>query len=639
MRNKIILLGAAMLTLCSNLTAQNSLKENTDYTAIITRYNEALDIYFDKSGKLVASTTVLEEKEILKKEGALQQSDDNIYHSFFSELGNLKAYTLTGNKGRKKIPLLKKETKSDRSNSIFYEDGKVTTVYFSELEPGAKSFLEYNLRHRDINIIPSKFLQAGLPIENFEYTVSTPSSVNIRFAKKYFDQIDINYTVEKKRNKNIYRFSGQNIPPFVRPEYSPGLKYTVPHVVTIIEDYKQPKSGKQVLVNKTVGDLYNYYQSYMGKANEAPTAEIKKQAAEIVGSEKNKKAQTKLIFDWVKSKIRYVAFEDAYNGFVPRIPQEICAKRYGDCKDMATLLVSLLRSQNIDAYHTWIGTRDIPYSYNEVPTTASDNHMICAVQLDGEFYFLDATNSHIPFGYIPDGLQNKEALVGISKDSFLIKKLSIAPASQNLISDTTHMKLNGSQLSGSIKLHVTGYKAFEMITYLSYKDKKDKEDYIKSFLYRGSNKCLLDNVAWSVPDESSIVLTANFKLDDFAQEVGGDIYIKTMLTDLFSDFRIKEKDRKSKVDNQWAKDIKYVTFLEIPAGYEVAFQPKSVVLEKNNHYLCTVSYQVASEILTSKFSLRYDLVDIEPQHLSSHNDLVNELVKSYKEVVHLKKIK
>ncbi len=64
-------------------------------------------------------------------------------------------------------------------------------------------------------------------------------------------------------------------------------------------------------------------------------------------------------------------------GLIPHPASYVCEKRYGDCKDMANLIVSMLHMAGVNnAYHTWIGTRDLPFKYTEFPTPIVDNHMI-----------------------------------------------------------------------------------------------------------------------------------------------------------------------------------------------------------------------------------------------------------------------
>ena len=45
---------------------------------------------------------------------------------------------------------------------------------------------------------------------------------------------------------------------------------------------------------------------------------------------------------------------------------------------------------------TWVGTRDRPYKYHEVPAPVVDNHMILSFKYKDQFYFIDGTSNTSP---------------------------------------------------------------------------------------------------------------------------------------------------------------------------------------------------------------------------------------------------
>ena len=122
-------------------------------------------------------------------------------------------------------------------------------------------------------------------------------------------------------------------------------------------------------------------------------------------TEINKDAKSELecianTYAWVQRNIRYLAYEAGISAHQPALHAETIRKRYGDCKAMSLLLKTLLRAQGFDARQTDIGTDDVPYSPQQVPTIAAIDHAICTVYHQGKAYFLDATNPYIPMGYV-----------------------------------------------------------------------------------------------------------------------------------------------------------------------------------------------------------------------------------------------
>ena len=153
----------------------------------------------------------------------------------------------------------------------------------------------------------------------------------------------------------------------------------------------------------------------------------------------------------MQSNIKYVAFEDGLGGFVPRGAASVCDKRYGDCKDMANLLYEMLNHVGIEAYRTWIGTRNRQYSYYDVPTPMVDNHMITTAIIEDETIFLDATDSYVPFGMPSAFTQTKEALLGIDDNNYKIIKVPVQIADKSITSINSMFTLEGNIIKVSEK--------------------------------------------------------------------------------------------------------------------------------------------------------------------------------------------
>ena len=96
----------------------------------------------------------------------------------------------------------------------------------------------------------------------------------------------------------------------------------------------------------------------------------------------------------VQDTIRYVGIEIGVGGFVPRQPEQVIARGYGDCKDKALLLVAMLRHLGIDASvalaHMSSGL-EIP---QRLPTPYAFNHAIVRATYGDKVFWLDPTRSH-----------------------------------------------------------------------------------------------------------------------------------------------------------------------------------------------------------------------------------------------------
>ena len=75
-------------------------------------------------------------------------------------------------------------------------------------------------------------------------------------------------------------------------------------------------------------------------------------------------SEAKLIHEFVAKDIRYVAIEYGDSGYEPHHAKEVFVNRYGDCKDQAILLITMLKEAGIEAYPVLIGTRGV-FLYQE----------------------------------------------------------------------------------------------------------------------------------------------------------------------------------------------------------------------------------------------------------------------------------
>ncbi|SEW09646.1 DUF3857 domain-containing protein [Chitinophaga arvensicola] len=97
---------------------------------------------------------------------------------------------------------------------------------------------------------------------------------------------------------------------------------------------------------------------------------------------------------FVQDDIRYMGIEMGEYSHRPNHPDKVLAQRFGDCKDKALLLCSMLRANDITANMAYVNT-DIKGGVSDVlPSPNAFNHAIVQVLLDGKTYWLDGTMSY-----------------------------------------------------------------------------------------------------------------------------------------------------------------------------------------------------------------------------------------------------
>ncbi|MEM9324099.1 MAG: DUF3857 domain-containing protein [Bacteroidota bacterium] len=97
---------------------------------------------------------------------------------------------------------------------------------------------------------------------------------------------------------------------------------------------------------------------------------------------------------FVQDDVRYLGLEYGISAYKPHAPAQVFEQKFGDCKDKSLLLVSLLRSENIQAFPVLVNTNASEVVNEFLPGATAFNHCVVNFEHDGEQYFVDPTISN-----------------------------------------------------------------------------------------------------------------------------------------------------------------------------------------------------------------------------------------------------
>jgi hypothetical protein len=195
--------------------------------------------------------------------------------------------------------------------------------------------------------------------------------------------------------------------------------------------------------------------------------EIKQEVNRLTAAKPMLLQKMQTIGEFVQHDIRYVAIELGIGGWQPHPAPDVFSLRYGDCKDKATLMGSMLHEIGVDAYDVVINTRRGSVT-RETPAHNAFNHVITAIKLPdsltdpslvatmrhpklGRILFFDPTDVLTPFGQIRGHLQANYGLL-VTPDGGELVELPMQPLATNSIQRTGQLSLDASgTLQGEIK--------------------------------------------------------------------------------------------------------------------------------------------------------------------------------------------
>ena len=606
-------------------------KKYADANAIVLKRITEYKIYKENNG--LKATCKYEDQIVINKEQGINYRNRSISSSSFIEASNMKAYALIpNNKKYDKKVVTVFEKKDDTSNNVFYDDQKSYSYTFPSAQVGAILNSSYTHTYSDPHFLGAYFWANYIPSVDEVLIIRADKSIKLEFKLFHTEKINLEFTKEEKKDEVIYTWKLKNYSP--KPQYddSPNFKYYEPQIIFYVNTYEINGETKTLL--GTPKDLYTWYSDLVKNVNKTEDKNLKKIADSLVLGTTDEWEKVKKIFYWVQDNISYVAFEDGLGGFIPRDAAVVCNRKYGDCKDMASIITEMLTMVNVKAYLTWIGSRDIPYTYEQVPTPMVDNHMIAAyLNKNKEWVFLDATGKNADINLYTSFIQGKQAMIGISPDSFLLVKVPIKDTAVSKTWDVVEISIKDKVIYGKGKATLFGYDGLSYFYRTTNKNKEEQQDYFNAYFKKGSNKVSFKNVQFNMVNRRPIDITYEFELPDYATFHDNEMYINlNMDKDLILE--------KIKDGRQVPLSMKHVTaegltiVFEIPADYKVDFIPENIKLGNEIIGFSSTYKQINNQII-HVCDLYVNTLIVEPNQFIEYNNIITAQIKAFNQTISL----
>lgn len=231
--------------------------------------------------------------------------------------------------------------------------------------------------------------------------------------------------------------------------------YSAPEPSEVVTEPTAPLSGTPRFFVSTFKDYAALGDAYAAEAQPkmVVTPKIQALADRITQGTVNRRDRAQKLYEWVSAHIRYVAIELGKGSLVPHDAETVLANGYGDCKDHAVLLSTLLKAKGIDS-QTVLINNTTDYTLTEVPTFIQLNHAITWLP---EFdLYLDSTAGVAPFGVLPFQEYGKP-IVRTALSGSTVTTMPLLPPGATTVTTKTVAQLDKSgQLTGTTVTSATG---------------------------------------------------------------------------------------------------------------------------------------------------------------------------------------
>lgn len=247
-------------------------------------------------------------------------------------------------------------------------------------------------------------------------------------------------------------WSFENIRPFDVEPYGPDKQEQIPHIMAAPSKFEY---------DGYVGDMstwkdYGKWNLLLNKDRGELPESAKQKARELTKGLTSVEAKTRVIYEYLQSKTRYVSIQLGIGGLQPFPASTVNETGYGDCKALSNYTVAFLKEAGIQGYYSVIQA-----GKNEdavVPDFPSHqfNHVVVSVPNGKDTLWLECTSQTNPFGYQGTFTEDRRALVISEDGGKLVRTISYTPE-QNQQSRTALVSLDDKgNATAKIKTTNTG---------------------------------------------------------------------------------------------------------------------------------------------------------------------------------------
>jgi transglutaminase-like putative cysteine protease len=225
--------------------------------------------------------------------------------------------------------------------------------------------------------------------------------------------------------------------------------------------------------------------------------------------------------------VRYVAVEIGIGGYQPHHAADVFRNRFGDCKDKATLLRTMLKERGIESHYVLVHTTR-GMTEPSFPTIAAFNHVIVAVRENGKLTFFDPTSTTTPYGQLPSYLQASRGLLVTDNGGELVDLPSHPPETSEL-RRVARMKLDEQGvLRGTIEETRTGSLAAEFRGYLQPLNAAERVRFVEQFLAHHLGNHTTSDVRIEQLEDVSVPLVIRYSIvaNDYATRVADLLVVR-----------------------------------------------------------------------------------------------------------------
>ena len=467
------------------------------------------------------------------------------------------------------------------------DDTKYRVIDIPASDPGNVIGYEYEVEEKPFFLQDIWEFQESDPVRESHYSLQLPAGWE--YKASWMNHAEVKPT---EAGSNSWHWTVTDVEAIRHEPAMPAFRGIAGQLVITLF----PAGGKAPSGFAEWQDLGKWVNALLaGRGDASP--EIKQQVASLTAGKSTQLEKMQAIAHFVQHEIRYVAIELGIGGWQPHPAAEVYAHRYGDCKDKALLMRSMLKEIGVDSFQVAINTRRGAILASTPPHNYGFNHNIIAVKLPdgmndpslvatvqhpklGKILFFDPTDEMTPFGQIRGSLQANYALL-VMPDGGELLALPQQPSAMNGIERTGKLALNDKgMLTGQIKETRLGERASsERWALRSVTKNEDRIKPIESLLSGSLSNFQITHAVilnLNVTDQP-FGFDYTFQSPEYAKNVGGLLLVRPRVLGVKAEGFLETKEpRRFPIEFEGPVRDTDNFEITIPAGYQVDEVPAPV---------------------------------------------------------------
>ena len=469
-------------------------------------------------------------------------------------------------------------------------DVRAKVVHIPAADPGNLIGYEYEQEDHPFVLQDIWYFQGSHPAREAHYTLQLPAGWEYKASWLNHSEV-----APAQAGNNQWQWTVTSVPAIKSESDMPphrGIQGQM--IVSFV-----PSGGAQGKTFASWRDMGLWYMDLTRGRREA-SPEIRQKVAALTASIPTSLAKMQALARFVQRDVRYVAIELGIGGYQPHPAIDVFTHRYGDCKDKATLMASMLKEIGIESYYVVINsergavTPEMPAHMGgfdhailalQLPPGVDDSSLVAVMQHPklGRLLFFDPTSELTPFGRLFGSLQANYGLLVMPEGGELIQLPQLAPATNGIVRTAKLALAPTGTLSGDVKEVRWGDRASaQRYALKSVTKETDRIKPVELLLGRSLSSYHLTKASIINLDQTELPFEFDYSLvaDNYAKAAGDLMLVRPRVVGVKSSDLLETKEPRQYpvVFDGPSRDTD--TFeIAMPPGYEVDDLPPPVNAE------------------------------------------------------------